>query len=528
MKYFLPIVFLFSTMLACQPGTKQEADAAMKDTPNEVIYHVLVRSFYDSNGDGHGDLNGLREKLPYLRDLGVTSILLLPIQSSVYYHNYFSDDFEKIDPRYGTMDDYIALVKEVHRHGLKIYLDMEAQYVLENHLWWKEGVGNLNSPYRDFILYEDEAHEKPSSIIYSLYEFTGYDGKGSRITTVNLRSPDVLEYMKKLFHFFVDPNGDGNFEDGADGFRLDHAMDTLDNKPELAGLFQHFWKPLIDHIKGINPNVKFIAEQADWMDHGRAYYTDMGADHVFAFSIGFAIGQMNKKLIEDAIQFVHEHTPEGRQQIIFIENHDINRFASVVNNHPGYIKAGAALNLLIGHLPSIYYGQELGTPGFIVEYDATDGNHIPVREAFDWYASAEGAGMAFWYKDSGPWWDSSYVKPHDEISLEEQQADPLSVYNYYKELLRLRREHSSLAAGEYHTVTNDNEQVLSFIRQYKNDTALVIMNLSDMPQSVRFTGSDLWKDKGQLVSTTHAEATQSIESSSSLDMQPNQVCIWKL
>ncbi|HEY4197614.1 MAG TPA: alpha-amylase family glycosyl hydrolase, partial [Mucilaginibacter sp.] len=79
----------------------------------EIIYHIFQRSFYDSNGDQHGDLNGIRQKLDYLQQLGVTAILLTPLYESVFYHNYFSSDFKKIDPKYGTMEDYLALIKDL-------------------------------------------------------------------------------------------------------------------------------------------------------------------------------------------------------------------------------------------------------------------------------------------------------------------------------------------------------------------------------------------------------------------------------
>src|SRR5258706_5010019 len=121
----------------------------------EVIYHLFQRSFYDSNGDLQGDLNGINKKLGYLHDLGITSILLLPLYQSVFYHNYLSGDFEKIDEEFGSMQDFFNLVKAVHEQGMKIYLDMETQYVTEDHLWWKDSYNNLNSKYSDYILYDD-------------------------------------------------------------------------------------------------------------------------------------------------------------------------------------------------------------------------------------------------------------------------------------------------------------------------------------------------------------------------------------
>src|SRR6201986_3489749 len=84
----------------------------------EIIYHIFERSFYDSNGDMHGDLNGIRLKLDYLQQLGVTAILFTPLYESVFYHNYFASDFKKIDPQYGTMEDYLLLIKDLHKRGM--------------------------------------------------------------------------------------------------------------------------------------------------------------------------------------------------------------------------------------------------------------------------------------------------------------------------------------------------------------------------------------------------------------------------
>ncbi|WP_121808379.1 alpha-amylase family glycosyl hydrolase [Mucilaginibacter kameinonensis] len=135
---------------------------------DEIIYHIFQRSFYDSNGDYHGDLNGIRQKLDYLQDLGVTSILLTPLYESAFYHNYFAADFEKIDPKYGTLTDYLKLIKELHRRGMKFYMDMETQYVTEDSRWWKEAFGNPKSPYSDYILWDDKDNQKPLTIVYNL------------------------------------------------------------------------------------------------------------------------------------------------------------------------------------------------------------------------------------------------------------------------------------------------------------------------------------------------------------------------
>ncbi len=460
-------------------------EKSVSEPKGEIIYHVFQRSFYDSNGDMQGDLNGLREKLDYLQDLGVTSILLLPLYDAECYHNYFANDFETIDPEFGTMDDFIALVKDVHKRGMKIYMDMETQYVAEKHKWWKDAVGNLNSPYSNYLLFQDSAHTKPASIIFDLTEFTGYDGKKIKATTVNLKSKDVFDYNVKLFSFYADPNSDGKFDDGVDGFRLDHAMDNLDNKPTLTNLFQEFWRPLIEKIKAVNPKIIFAAEQADWASYGFDYFEKAGVDRMFGFGLQWAILSFNKQQLINKADTILGLTPNGKQQIIFIENHDIQRSATTLGRDAGKQRVAAAISLLIGGVPSIYYGQEIGMfgkAGFGM-YGSTDANDIPKREAFEWYKSDTGKGMAVWYKDSGPWWDSTNLKPGDGVSLEEEKNDDSSLFNFYKTIIKLRKEHDALSAGSYHNAENDNGSVFSFLRDDGKNKVLVAVNLSPEKQT---------------------------------------------
>jgi alpha-amylase len=473
----IAIILLMSSMSYAQKKNNT--------TKGEIIYHVFQRSFYDSDGNFQGDLNGLKQKLPYLQDLGITSILLLPLSEADCYHNYFANNFEKIDPEFGTMEDYISLVKEIHKRGMKIYMDMETQYVSEKHLWWKDAVGNLKSPYSDYILFEDSAHKIPATMVFELRQLNSYDGSFIKATTVNLRNKQVLDYNKKLFGFFVDPNADGKFDDGVDGFRLDHAMDNLDGKPALTNLFVEFWKPLITYLKQINPSLNNVAEQAEWRDYGYDYINNAGVDRVFGFGLQQAILSFDKQMLINKADTILAQCPAGKDQIIFIENHDMERFASIEKNIDMQ-KLAASLMLLIGGIPSIYYGQEIGMQGQIGKWSNTDGNDIPRRAAFEWYKSAEGPGMATWYKNTGAWWDNSIMKSNDGISVEEQINDSGSLFNYYKNMIHLKQSNAALADGNYVNAINNNNKVFSFYRTYKNTKVLVAVNLSNEPQTATF------------------------------------------
>ena len=122
------------------------AKNARPDLDREVFYQIIVRSFYDSNGDGVGDIRGLTQKLDYLQELGVTSIWVTPVFASHVYHNYFADDFYAIDPSLGTLEDFRNLCVQVHKRKMKILLDMETQYISKEHPWFKKAIRASSGP----------------------------------------------------------------------------------------------------------------------------------------------------------------------------------------------------------------------------------------------------------------------------------------------------------------------------------------------------------------------------------------------
>jgi alpha-amylase len=443
----------------------------------EIMYHIFQRSFFDSDGDRHGDLAGIKQKLDYLQELGVTSILLTPLYQSDFYHNYFATDFEKIDPEYGSMHDYIELVKEVHRRRMKIYQDVEMQYVAGKHPWFVNSYKTPSSSFSHYLYYEDKEQQKPW-YFFGVSEFTIHDNSKQQIIIVNMNDTAVKSYTQRVLEYWIDPNNDGSFDDGVDGFRLDHMMDDLDYAGRLTHLFKNFWSPLLTDLKRKNPELCIIAEQANWNSFGYQYYTEGAVDRVFAFRLGLAIASLDRQKILAAADSTLVHVPAGKQQIVFLENHDTRRIASERNQDMATLKVAAGISLLIGGVPCIYYGQELGMKGKAIK-GMTDGNDIPIREAFEWYKKGDGKGMALWYKDTGPWWDSTSIKPADGISLEEERDDINSLFNYYKTMIGLRKKYEALSKGEYRAVNNSNEKVLSFTRYTTDETILVLINLSN-------------------------------------------------
>jgi len=525
---------LVFVLASCSPdASRTPDDVEMEASPvpdagfaSDVVYHVFQRSFYDSDGDEIGDLAGLTEKLDYLGDLGVTTVLMLPIYPSIFYHNYFAESYQGVDEEYGTLEDYSRLVEALHERGMKLIMDVEMQYVTEPHIWW-QSEGHPDSEYSDYILYNGPGNTNPESMVYGLTEMVSYTGEKRRVTTANLLNPEVRDQHLDLMRYWVDPNGDGDFSDGVDGFRLDHMMDDLDGKGILPTLFVDYWTPLFAGLRAVNPDLIFLAEQADWTAYGNSHFEGGGVDAVFAFPLWQAILAGDKVGIEAAVTETLRRTPEGRHQLLFLENHDTDRFASVVESDPARLRSGAALVTLLYGIPSLYYGQEIGMRGRIVQYGMHDGNAIPVREAFEWYADDEGPGMAYWYRDSGPWWDDSLIRPGDGVSVQEQRDDPNSLWNHYAALLDLRSSRSALQEGTTRLVTNDHDAVLTFARIEDGECVLVAVSLGDDEATARLAAAGVPVECAfeRMQAVSGWEATGGL--ADGITLEPGQTAVWE-
>jgi len=453
----------------------------------EVFYLIFVRSFGDSNGDHIGDFKGIEQKLPYLQHtLGVTSILLTPIVPSPTYHNYFASRFDDVDRAYGDLASFRHLVKTLHSRGMKIYLDEEIQYTAENHPWWAESADHSESKYSDYILYGGPGNTSPET-------WTGaetYTGKSGSVAMVNLQAPALRHYFEDLFVWWVDPHGDGRFDEGVDGFRIDHMMDDLDGKGKLTNLVAGFWAPLLLHVRTVNPKISIIAEQADWKSFGDDLLKRGDVDIVYAFPLRAAIASLDRDAIAKAIESTQDKTPVGKGQLIFIENHDTDRFASVVDGDPRKERLGAALTILLKGTPLIYYGQEIGMKGKQL-HGRSDGNDIPVREAFRWTHSVDGPGSAIWYRDTGPWWTDRYSRDDDGISVEEEQRDPASLLAFYRRLLALRHSRKDLREGDQEIVATDQPALLVLRRTYGQHESLLVVNFSPSQVTGQLPGDAL-------------------------------------
>ncbi|MFT3762983.1 MAG: alpha-amylase family glycosyl hydrolase [Pseudoxanthomonas sp.] len=467
-----------------QPAEAPPPAAAPAAAGEEVFYHLFQRSFRDGNGDRIGDLAGLTDKLDYLKQLGVTSLLLTPLQPSPFYHNYFPTDFEGIDPAYGTREDYLAFVRAAHARGLKVYLDQEIQYVAEGHPWWTRSLQDPNAPEARFLLWRD-AKKGVAEPFLDRATWEHYDGRKLGIAMIDLDNPEVRDYFQRVLLSWADPHGDGSGRDGVDGFRIDHMMDDLDNKGLATNLFAGFWRPIFAALRERRPGFRILAEQSDW-GYGEDWLTRGDADLVFAFPLRAAIVALDKRKIVEALRETARITPRGKGQIVFIENHDTERYMSLVEGDAAKARAGAALSLLAAGEPLLYYGQELGMRGMPrSDPSLSDRAHIPLREAFRWSADLEAPGSAIWYAGAGRWWwDERSNRSHDGVSLEEEADDPGSLYRWYRRLLALRQSRAELRHGDQRILCDDDGDVVCLLREADGARTLLLANLGTTPAAL--------------------------------------------
>ncbi|MGH8155683.1 MAG: alpha-amylase family glycosyl hydrolase [Rhodanobacteraceae bacterium] len=454
----------------------------------QVFYQIFFRSFRDSNGDRIGDLNGLTSKLGYIKRLGATTILLTPLQPSPYYHNYFATAFKAIDPAYGTMADYFAFVRAAHALGLKVYLDEEFQYVAQGNPWWSTSICKPHAKYADYLLWKDASHCVAEPFL-NRAKWMSYTGESYGIAMVNLNNPAVRRYFRNLLLFWADPHGDCSGRDGVDGFRIDHMMDDLDHKGLDTDLFKNFWTPIFHALKACRPGLGILAEQADW-GYGTKQLEQGHADMVFAFPLRGALISLNKQKIIKAIRATDAATPPGKTQVIFLENHDVDRFMSLVHDDQAKARAGAAIELLLKGDPLIYYGQELGMRGMEPKnfgksggIPLSDAVGIPVREAMRWDANLKAPGSAIWYKGKDDewadkwWWKDRYNRSCDGVSLQEEKPEPDSLYHWYRKLLALWHGRPEIRDGSQRILCDDNTAVLCVLRTQGNVRTLLLVNL---------------------------------------------------
>ena len=419
-----------------------------------VFYEIFVRSFYDGNGDDIGDFAGLKKKIPYLKELGVDALWLMPINTSPSYHGYDVVDYYDTDPEYGSKEEFREFLKVAHKNGIKVIMDLVVNHSSSQHPWFQKAAYEENSEYRDYYVWRDQfdhIYEKGDwgqKIWHTKFGTDYFHGVfWSEMPDLNYRNEVVREKMKDIAQYWLDPNGDGDFSDGVDGYRLDAAL-HIDEDPDVT---HNWWQEFNTAVKEVNPDAFLVGENWTETKKMAKFYKDLDAS--FNFSLADKMIKMANGTPVDILKDVkniHQQYAQYSDEYIdatFLRNHDQNRVGYEVDRNRSKMKLSASLLLTLPGTPFIYYGEELGQIGA-----KPDDN---IREPFDWYKEAEGKGMTTMSK-GGFYHGMKYTEPNDGISLEEQRNMSGSVFKHYKKLIEIRKENPMFFQGNYSKIETPN------------------------------------------------------------------------
>lgn len=495
-------LFWLLVMAAVMAGCQKSGAAVKEDKEEERLpvtvsmeenyrtyYEVFVYSFFDGNGDGIGDLQGLTKKLDYINDgdpatetdLGCDGIWLMPIMPSPSYHKYDVTDYYEIDPEYGTMEDFEAFMEECNKRGIKVILDLVINHSSSEHPWFKEACSYLadlgdgepsleECPYVDYYHFSREkgsgCSQVPGSDVW-YYEAQFYYG----MPDFNLYNEALRSEIESVVDFWLSK--------GVGGFRLDAAKE-YESGADSSNIEILTW--FTDMVKEKKEDAYLVAEV--WTDIS-AYekYYDSGIDSVFNFAFADSDGIIANvvkgsspasgygRALENIEERFGSHNPDYIDAP-FYTNHDMGRSAGYYagENSASQTKMAGALNLFMSGSAFVYYGEELGMKGA-----GKDEN----KRAPMYFMEDKGAeGMC-----KGPA-DMDAVKMKYG-SLEEQEAEPYSVYHYYKKAIRLRSLYPAIRKGTAENLESFSDDTLTaFSKTYEDEKLYLFCNVSPETRTV--------------------------------------------
>ncbi|MDB5605426.1 MAG: alpha-amylase [Bradyrhizobium sp.] len=513
-----------------------------------VFYQIYPRSFQDANADGVGDIVGIIDRLPYLLTLGVDAVWLSPIfPSPMADFGYDISDYTWIDPLFGTVEDFDALVDAAHSSGLKIILDLVPNHTSDQHPWFIESRNSQDNPKRDWYIWRDPGPDGGPPNNW-LSEFGGgawaYDASTGQYyyhaflaqqPDLNWRNPAVREAIYDVMRFWL--------RKGVDGFRVDVLWHLIkdaefrDNPPNpnyVEGRPPH--EKILTRYSTDQPEVHdVIAEMRRVTDEFEsrvligeiylpvqrlvAYYGNdlTGAQMPFNFALLSTL--WSARSIEKIIADYEGALPAGAWPNWVLGNHDRPRVASRVG--PDQARVAAMLLLTLRGTPTLYYGDEIGMRQVAITPDQ-------VRDPFEKNVPGIGVGRdgcrtpMQWdatpnagFSTSMPWLPVAHDFAHENVvNLE---ADARSILSLYKALIKLRKETPALMSGDYAPIAAQGDLLL-YRRQSEGKAVVVALNLGAEPVSV--TSSSIGFGSEIVLSTFLDRQHESIEGV--LDLRGNE------
>jgi len=487
---------------------------------NTIFYEIWPRSFYDSDGDGSGDFNGMTAKLDYLSDLEVDGIWLTPVFEAPSYHGYDFEDFFSVESDYGTMEEFENFIAESHKRGIKVILDLVLNHISSDHEWFKKSAKE-EAGFEDYFIWKKERpsgwgrawgdepdpktvwhwNETRQEYYYAVFSPAQPD--------VNLRSPKVVDELNRLAKFWL--------QKGVDGFRLDAVRYAIEEgglplQADTASTID-YWAQFSRFVKSINPDVMLVGEAWTGLPTvGKYHNQGDGLDAAFDFDFGYVVaGLLNPEVTASAdfgtvssknLQHGREDLWEnlkGRKASAplsffspFLTNHDQNRIAYTLGGDLNKAKIAASLLFTTPGPLYMYYGEEIGMTQFKTGDDQ-------FRRAIMQWNESENAGFNEtgniwldqpkwfpWMKNYQGWWGDYWKSLIAKgASVEAQRADENSLYHHYRRLISVRKAETALQFPEeirYYPVDNKEVWLVENIRG--EESAWVLVNLNPASDAV--------------------------------------------
>jgi len=476
----VPALLVAALTVACTSGSEEtdHEDGANPDWYREVVFmEVFVRSFHDADGDGIGDFPGFTEKLPYLADLGIGGLWLMPIYPTAFTDSgYDVDDYRAINPEYGTMADFDAFLARAHALGIRVFLDGVFNHTSDRHAWFIDSRSSLESEKRDWYIWADEPlHDCPNMVDAGLPSWTWDEATEQSYfhffrpsqPDLNLANPDVREAIKEGMRFWLDR--------GVDGFRLDVPTHFFEDE----GACQHhrethvFLKELRS-VLDTYPDRAMIGETGGQPQDVIAYFgenTDelpMVLDFWSNITILAAAVLGTPQPVDVWLRLMNDRLPAGAQAGIFTQNHDFIRADTLLLHDPARQKIVATTLLTLPGTPFLFYGQEIGmASGLEQVVDYRDASRTPMQ-----WDSTPNAG----FTTGTPW--IRMAPGHQRVNVASQEMEPDSLLNHFRRMIALRNSLPTLQTGTFVRAQHDARPVLAFFRGDGEEAILVALNFS--------------------------------------------------
>ncbi|NJD60379.1 MAG: alpha-amylase [Anaerolineales bacterium] len=472
MKRLLVVVLLAAVLVGCAGfGSNKATPTAAEQAPwweTAVFYEIFVRSFYDTDGDGIGDFNGITAKLDYLQDLGVNAIWLMPIHPSPSYHGYDVINYFNVNPQYGSMEDFKRLLDAVHQRNMYLIIDLVINHTSNKNPWFVDSNSSLEAAYRNWYIWSisDPGYSGPLGYPWHPGKNGYYYGVFSdTMPDLNYNNPEVSTGMLKVVDFWLS-------DIGVDGFRVDAVKYLIEEGQKQENTASsHVWlEKFYTAYKATDPSAFTVGEV--WgagAFSAKTYENEL--DEIFSFELagGFvnsAQGESNTAM-NSAVQFTLKDLPNG-PLATFLTNHDQNRVMSVMAGNVDKAKVAAGLMLTSPGTVFIYYGEEIGMEGVKPDED--------IRRPMQWNSEAN-AG----FTTGTPWRDVGTNYPQANVVSETGDAN--SLLSYYKTFLSLRNQNPTFKTGSLVMVSTDNTGVYAALRNDDPGVFLVVVNLTKNPIS---------------------------------------------